>query len=255
MQSFLDVKVQPIYGQFRALITWKTVPELASGEFVVLKSPDGVNDWQPVASGSGIEDAIDENLVGQGKLLEQYYKIRVTSRGQAHESPPIGTFGTVRRDEFGAARMVMQKEFEILRRFTRFLICKLRVNAPPCKRCVTLDTDQAIGTSLCPECFATKKEGGFFPPVVSYGRIVKSSPIVQLDSREGVGSSDPSNHVIRMIAFPLLRKEDMLIDPVADRRYLVNDVDPSVFGGKIPVVLSVNTQLLVSRDIRYTFPI
>jgi hypothetical protein len=255
MPAFLDVKVQPIYGNFRALITWKVAPELAGGQFIVLKSPDGVNDWKPVTSGVGISDAIDDNLVSQGKLLEQYYKVLVSHRDQAHESPPIGTFGTVRRDEFGAARMIMIQEFQVMRRFTKLLLCKLRVHAPICSLCGDAETGQSIGTSLCETCFATTKEGGFFPPVVTYGRFLTVSPMTKEDSQEGTGSTDPSNQTLRMLAFPLLRKEDMLIDPGADRRYLVETTEYDYFGGKIPVVANVRTVLLAARDVRYKFPI
>lgn len=255
MPAFLDVKVQPTYGKFRALITWKVSPELAGGQFVVLKSPDGINDWKPVASGVGISDAIDDNLVSQGKLLEQYYKVLVRHRDQVHESQPIGTFGTVRRDEFGAARMIMIQEFQIMRRFTKLLICKLRVNAPPCKVCTDPDTGQAVGTSLCETCFATTKEGGFFPPVLSFGRFITVSPLTKEDSQEATGSTDPSNQTLRMLAFPLLRKEDMLVDAGADRRYLVETVEYDYFGGKIPVVANVRSVMLPSRDVRYKFPV
>ncbi len=256
MQAFLDVKVQPLYGQFRALITWKTAPELASGLFSVFKSPDGINDWQPLSVDQPAAEAfIDPKLVNAGKLIENYYKVVVKKGSDVHESPPIGTFGTVRRDEFGAARIIMDSEFEILRRFTQFLICKLRAFGPPCKRCVDVDTDQAIGTSLCPECFGTQKEGGYFPPVKTFGRVLSTTPTVQMNSQEGTGSTDPVAAKIRMIAYPLLRQNDMLVNLGADRRYLVNDTKPSVFGGKIPVVLTVDAMLLPTTDIRYTFPI
>ncbi len=255
MQAFVDVKVQPLYGQFRALINWTTAPELANGAFTVFKSQDGINDWQPIASGDGIDQAIDENLVSQGKLIEQYYKVGVTLRGETHESPPIGTFGTVRRDEFGAARMIMQREYEILRRFTPLLLCKLRVFAPPCVRCVDPDTDQGVGTTLCPICFGTLKQGGYYPPVKTFGRIMSITPRVQVDSADGTGSDDPIAAKIRMIAFPLLRKNDLIIDRAADRRYLVNELKPGVFGGKIPVVFVVDAMLMPTSDVRYTFPI
>lgn len=254
--SFLDIKVIPIYGQFRALIVWKTAPELAGGSFAVFKSQDGVNGWEILTTGVGIEEAVDTNLLSQGKLLEHYYQVRVTGvDGVTHASPPIGTFGTVRRDEFGAARTIMQKEFEILRRFTRLLVCKLRANAPPCSICVNDNTDQAIGISLCEQCWGTTKQGGYYPPVLSYGRFMAFSPTTQANSQEGAGATDPVTANIRMLAFPLLRQNDLLVDREADRRYLVNSVKPSRLGGKIPVVQIVDAMLLTTVDIRYRFPI
>ena len=122
-------------------------------------------------------------------------------------------------------------------------------------RAVDTDTDQAVGISLCEFCFGTTKEGGYFPPIKSYGRFLTFGPTRQMDSRESTGSTDPVAAKIRMLAFPLLRKNDLLIDVGADRRYLVNETQPNRLGGKVPVVLTVDAMLLTSVDIRYKFPV
>ncbi len=254
-QAFQQVKVQPIYGKYRALITWKVNPELAAGSFVVFKSADGVNDWQEVAKGQGLEEAVDDNLISQGKLIEHYYKVRVTKDGKTFDSVPVGTFGEIRRDLFGAARVLMNTEYDVLRRFTRFLLCKLKVNAPPCPVCVDDETGQAVGTSLCESCYTTRKLGGFYPPIATFGRVLSTTPQAQMDSQDSTGTSDPTRSKIRMIAFPRLRKDDLLVNPSADRRYLVEDVEYSDLGGAVPVIATVSTVLLVAKDIRYKFPL
>lgn len=255
MEAFLDVKVQPIYGKFRALITWVMDPSMASGRFEIFKSHDGVNSWKSIGVVTAGDEFVDEDLLTQGKLLEQYYRIVCTKDVRRVESQVIGTFGTVHRDEFGAARQIMELEYMAMRRFTKVLLYKFRVFAPPCPTCVIPETEQAIGTSLCKDCYGTQKEKGYEDPVVTYMRIMTLSPIIKEDSAGGTGSTDPSLQVARLIAFPLLRKEDLIVHKEADRRYLVNELDHFSVGGKIPVIYMAKLSLLTATDIRYQIPV
>ena len=253
--AFLDLRVQPVYGDFRALLVWTTIPDVAGGLFNIYKSFDGVNDWKLIATGAGIDSAIDTEFLSQGKLSEQYYKVTVDSSGVTYESAIVGTFGAVHREEFGGARMLMQQEYQIHRRFDSLVLCKLRIHAPVCHLCGDPETGQLSGLSLCPNCYATGKDGGFFPPVATYGRFMTTTSSIQKDSQDGTGTTDPSESVVRLVAYPLLRKTDMLVNKSADRRYLVEEADYTYFGGKIPVVAMVKVRLLNATDIRYKFPI
>lgn len=255
MSGFLDITVRPLYGQFRALITWKVEPSMESATFQILKSHDGVNDWKEIGTVVAGDHFVDDNLLNQGKLLEQYYRLIGTKLERRMESVPVGTFGTVSRQEFGAARQIMELEYMALRKFTKVHLFKLRVFAPPCPLCVDKDTEQAVGTGLCPQCYGTQKDKGYEEPVVTYMRIMNISPIVKMDSADGTGATDPSLQTARLLAFPLLRKEDLLIHKEADRRYLVNEVDVSYLGGKIPVIAMAKLTLLTSTDIRYKIPV
>lgn len=255
MDVFLDLKVQPVYGKFRAMIVWKVEPSLEAGRFTIEKSHDGLNDWKIIGETLGGDNFVDDNLLGQGRLMEQYYRVTGEATGRRAVSPVVGTFGTVNRCEFGAARQIMEMEFQAMRRFTKVLLYKLRVFAPPCSVCVDADTEQAVGTSRCMTCFGTQKEKGYEDPAVTYMRVMTISPTVQLDSAEGTGSTDPSVQVARLLAFPLLRKNDMLVHKEADRRYLVNEVDLSYLGGKIPVIAMAKISLLPTTDIRYQVPV
>ena len=171
--------------------------------------------------------------------------------GRSAVSSTIGTFGTISRMEFGASRRIMELEYEAMRCFTKVHLFKLRVFAPPCPICVDPDTEQAVGCATCLNCYGTQKDKGYADPVVTYMRIMTISPTVQASSADGTGSTDPSVQVARLLAFPLLRKGDMLVHKEADRRYLVNDVDYSYMGGKVPVIAMANLSLLQSKDVRY----
>ena len=256
MDPFLDVQVQPLYGAFRALISWKVIPEYEAATFTGCKSTDGLNGWDPIGAVTKDNHLVDDNLVSQGKLQEQYYQVMVTKGdGKVFKSPMVGTFGKVNREEFGAARRIMEMEYQSLRKFIKIHLCKFKAMGDSCKRCVDPDTDQAVGTSRCPECFGTKKEGGFYPPVITYMRPMSISPTVQQDSPEMAGTTDPITLTARMPGFPLLRKDDLLVHKETDRRYLVETVEPSWFAAKVPVVFMVKLVQLATNDMRYDFPI
>lgn len=254
-KGFIDVTVQPIYGSFRALIKWKVEPKLESATFCIEKSHDGVNSWKRIGTVKQNDFFVDTDLLSQGKLIEQYYRVTAETENNRVTGPVIGTFGTVTRQDFGAARHIMDLEHQSLRRFTKVHIFKLRVFGPPCPKCVDPDTDQAIGTSLCEVCYGTTKEKGYEDPVVSFMRLMAVSPVTQVNSQGGTGASDPSLQVARMLAFPLLRQNDLVVHKEADRRYLVDEVEYSFFGGKIPVVAMVKLQMLPTNDVRFRIPV
>jgi len=176
-------------------------------------------------------------------------------KGKTHKSQPIGTFGTVSRTEFGAARRIMEMEYQAIRQFTKVLLFKLKVTGPDCPLCVDKDTGQAVGTSRCERCWGTRKDGGYHPPISTHMRLMTTTPMVQMDSQDGTGSTDPVEHTARFLAFPLMRKEDLLVHKEADRRYLVSEIEYSYLGGKIPVVAMAKVGLLRTSDIRYKLPV
>lgn len=254
-QPFLDVSVQPLWGKFRCLIKWKVADEFKSSNFAVLKSPDGVNNWTPIAAVPAEDQAVDEHLIHQGKLHEHFYQVVFFHGTKMHKSPVVGTFGTVSRAEFGAARRIMEMEYQSLRMFTPVFLFKLRAQGPPCPLCVDPDTGQSIGASTCIRCYGTRKDGGYWPKIPTHMRILTTSPTVRLDKEDGTGTIDPIEHKVRMLAFPYLRKEDLLVHKEADRRYLVNDIEYAYLGGKVPVTANVSLTLLRTVDIRYQLPV
>jgi hypothetical protein len=252
----LELKVQPIYGKFRAMIQWVAEPRVQDHTFIVRKSPDGINDWRVIGQVVGNDHYIDEDLLRHGRMMEQYYRVTaVGPGGKEVHSDMVGTFGRAERSEFGAARQIMELEYTAMKRFTQVHLLKLKTYGPMCPACVDEDTDQSIGVSLCERCWGTSRDGGYHPPALTYMRIMTISPVAKIDSAEGAGSSDPSLQVARMLAYPMLRKEDLLIDRDSDRRYVVDHANYALLAGKIPVVATVNLRLLQQDDVRYRIPL
>jgi hypothetical protein len=86
-------------------------------------------------------------------------------------------------------------------------------------------------------------------------RLLQMSPRAKMDSPDGAGTSEPTNYKAHMLAFPALSKDDLLVDPATDKRYLVDLTDMSLFKGKIPITMQADLQLLRRTDIRYKLPL
>ena len=253
---FVDVSVLPMYGEHMSRIAWRVVPGYEKGKYIIYRSPDGLNNWTEIGKVSGVLGSfVDTTLVPRGRLDEAYYKIILQYNGKRYDSEIVSTFGKINRREFGASRVIMQHEWLSLRLFTPIKFFKLRTDGPVCTRCVDPDTGQKIGISLCQVCYGTAFEGGYYPAVDAFMHIGEISPKIQDASREGTGAADPVTVHARMAAYPLMEKEDMIVNPAADRRYLVETVNYGWLNGKIPVYAEAQLMMLARNNIRYTFPL
>jgi hypothetical protein len=253
---FLDVSVLPMYGQLRARIMWRLQIGFESGRVFVFESPDGLNNWRELGNVPSREsEFLDEHLIARGRLDEAYYRVVLRNKARTYESDVISTFGKLTRSEFGMARVIMMHEWDTLVQFTAIKFFKLRSDGERCVLCVDKDTGQMIGTSLCPVCYGTGFEGGFYPSIDSFMHIGNMSTKIQSDSREGVGSSDMSTIKVRTMSYPLMEKNDLIVNPSADKRYLIESIDYGMFHGKVPVYAEMQIQLLPRNDIRYTVPL
>jgi hypothetical protein len=252
--KFADVKVLPTYGDFKCVITWTMADKRLAGDYVVKKSPDGVGEWSVMASGRGIDAALDTDLFSTGGLFQNFYQVFVTREGKTGASPIVGTFGAIQREIFGAARYIMNMEYSVLRRFSKLWLYKGLWTTEPCKECTDPATGQGVGTSLCETCWGTAWEGGYAPPVTTYARFMSQSNSVQNDSQEGTGSTSPIYRKVRMLSFPMLRKDDMLVEPLSDQRYLVESCEHGYLNGQVPTMAMVQMSLLNTRDVRYKIP-
>ena len=254
MPPFVDVSVLPMYGRLQARIVWKVQPGYEAARYAVVKSPDGLNNWQQIGATRSLE-FVDDNLIARGRLDEAYYRVAMDWKGKQFLSDVISTFGRLRRSEFAAVRLIMKREWDTLRRFTPVKFFKLRTDGHQCPKCMDPDTAQKVGTSLCDRCFGTGFDGGYYPAVDTFLQVGAISPKVQEDSREGVGAGDPVTVKTRGTAYPLMEKNDLFVNPSADKRYLIDTIEYGYYNGKVPVYAEMTMQLLARNDIRYTVPI
>lgn len=249
--TFHSINVYPAYGAMSARIAWRMLPGHESGRFLVYKSDDGVSDWKQIGTVDNGQEFLDPNLLANNKLSEAYYRVIQQANGRRSDSDIVGTFGQVSRQEFCAARYIMDLEFKHLRQFGVSYLFKLRSGAAKCPVCTDPATGQKLATSLCESCYGTGVDGGYHPAIKTHARIRAVATRAKVDRPDGAGTDEPVNTRLRMLAFPMLDKGDLVVMPASDQRYLVDVIDYSLVGGKIPVVAEVTTQLLRRTDVRY----
>lgn len=248
---FIDVVVSPAYGQLQARISWQLRPGFDGGRFTISRSPDGLNDWREIGNVERDNGFIDRHVVSDGKLSQFFYQVFLHKDGERYESAVISTLGALTRTEFGACYYIMTLEYKRLLQCNKILVYKLRTTSRRCPQCVDPDTGQKIGISLCQVCYGTGFEGGYWPGVISYMQLLTQSPVTQMDSAEGAGSTDPSMYKMRTLAYPPLIKNDMIVEPNSDHRYLVDTQTVSYLKGKAPIISMVDMTLLRRTDVRY----
>lgn len=256
MQPVTQLQVLPLYGTYRALITWQLDPTISGKSVRIQKSPDGLTDWEEIGDVAQTETSFeDTNLLQAGYIHENYYRLQVHDLESAFEpTSPVGTFGTLSRRDFAFAKAMMDKEYKILKSFNPVQWRRLKVWAPTCPDCTDPDTGQSTDTSQCTTCWSTKKEGGYAAPVNTYMRIMTTGPKVQTDEPSGAGTYTPTLLKARMLAYPPLSKNDLLITPGSDERYLVERLDVSYYAGKAPTIAVVDLRQLSQGDIRFRLP-
>jgi hypothetical protein len=256
VNPFLDLRVIPSFGTFSARLVWRMQQGYEHGRFSIWRSDDGVNGWAQLGQVIDSENFVDPRLLTEGKAVERYYKVIFQGPTGRFDSPIVATFGLLTRREFGAARLILQKEWQDLRQRTPVKLFKLKASAPPCPRCTSGSSGLQVGVGLCNQCYGTTREGGYWrPPLDTFMRIMTISPQVRMDNPEGAGTSDPVKVKIRTLAFPALNRDDLVVNHQADRRYLVETVELSYFNGKAPCVAEAELTLLRRNDVRYQLPL
>jgi hypothetical protein len=130
------------------------------------------------------------------------------------------------------------------------VILKQKIGGTVCKACVDVDTRQHQGSTLCDKCYGTGIEGGFDEPVITFVEMQGQQKTIKYDN-QGRGSDDDTQVQIRVVAYPEMRRGDIIVNPRTDHRYIVNGFDTYEFKGIVPFVYHLKCELLTREDIKY----
>jgi len=250
MNVFRELKVLPSYGKHSALITWEVDTEYRDGFFTVLRSKDET-EWETIFTGNAETQYVDHDFVIRNRLANFFYQITVQKKTVTHKSDVVATFGPVSRECFGTANVILQDWGKKIQQGTAVKIFKQLAYNPPCPACTDADTGQKIGTTLCKVCFATGYEGGFGEAIDSWMLKASEPARATIDMEDGMGTRDAQICQVRMLAYPTLRRGDMIVDVGRDDRYLVGASTPFSVFGKLPILYDTQMELLRRNDIRY----
>lgn len=125
------------------------------------------------------------------------------------------------RDYIVSLRLLTGKEIIVLKR---------RQFGRRCTACY----NSAVGVSLtahCPSCYGTTWEGGYYPPILTLGKITPTGGQETMTQHESY--VEVSRGQVEMIAFPRLEKDDVVVDVDTNDRWRVEDVSTRSLRGRI----------------------
>lgn len=267
MSVFRNIRIYPDHGARSATLTWEMAVDSTPGDVYVAYSETGTDGtWQirnadaPVPSEVGTFE--DDSLVINKSTQDAFYRFLLTDDdGVDHFSEPMRIMGDLTPREYGILRAMIHHEFTSMR----------VVNGFPVWHCIpkahgkdALSMDPDTDSQSGKDCDVTDPEvnsyglpfqGGFYPPVLTWMRVMRHNEGLQ-DDPEEFSPSEINMTSARLMAFPRPARGHMIVNPSTDERWVVTDeIKPARLRGVAPVAFNVTLDHLNQRDERYKFPV
>jgi hypothetical protein len=262
---FRNVRIYPRHGSRSATITWELEEGTPAGDVYVAFSTAGtrgtwkaVNPTAPVPS--ELEMFQDTGLFMDAGTVDGFYRLMlVTDADDEFVSEPFQIAGDMTAREYGILRAMIRQEFLQMRVTNGFPVwhCIPKTHGIPANN-IDPDTDLSQGEE-CAEAdpalqsYGMPFQGGFYPPVLTWMRVIAHAEGLQ-DDPEEFSPSETDQTSVRLMCFPRPRRGHMIVDPTTDRRYLVSqEIKPYRLRGVMPVAYNATLDFLSQGDERYKF--
>lgn len=248
-----------------ARTTWEldqTMTDAEPHDFQLQGSQVGsadADDWTDVGPPSrNATYLIDPSKRLWGASATTHYRVVLTTPTASYTSDPVNVYGSLRKEQWLAAREVFRKERLLLRRLTGWngFLLKARRYGPTCLTC-TDPTTFEVGNSSCPVCFGTGITSGYHPPVAySVCDVGNESYKERVAYNEGLGVIADSIIVkARALAVVPIFSRDAWVAVGSDRRYYVHKVVTLAARHGVPIVYDLELRLAMRSDVLYSFPV
>ena len=265
MSIFRNIRIVPTHGFRSATISWELPASEAAGEVLVAFSPSGVrgswverNTGAPVAGAVGFYE--DDKLVINTGAEVGYYRLLLTRDNVDTFSEAVGIFHDLERHEYGIIHQSIRKEFIAMRAAHGFPVyhCIPRDIGTPNSRkdpdTGLIDGVECADIDPAAAAFDMSFQGGFFPPVLTWMRIISTQKGTFMDGANETSSTEVDVSSVRLLPWPKPLRNHMIVDPVTDRRWLVGDnVTPYDYRGIYPIAFEAEIAHLPQTDPRYRF--
>ena len=247
--------VQPSYaGGFS--FAWEVAPEFiapAPWTFRVQRGESHGGPWEDISPAliNMYTWQSDERLVVP-KDPVLYFRVQLTPvSGPAVYSPVIMPYGDLGRREFLIVQEIMRKELLQMEQMAGvpIVLWTKSIFGPKCTQC----GDFVLGGSCdadCSDCLGTGRTPPYHGPYCSWGTFSTS------DRKKGMQNdqtavSEPYTVQLRMLGSPRVKKDDVIIDIRADKRYYVDRIQNLTEIRRIPVVQNVVVNEIPSSSAIY----
>lgn len=182
----------------------------------------------------------DRRLINKSAVL--YFRVVLDAGGKRYFSSVLQPYGDLVRKDYLIAREIMRKEVLHMRGMAGVAgsLYTLATFGPPCTHCVDPITGD-IRDSECKHCFGT---GRLHPYSGPYDMWMSFSSDQQHQHHDdGIGTIEQKMYQVRLVANPVAKKNDVIVDSGSNKRYYVNQASVVAEIRRIPLV----QQLVVSE--------
>lgn len=171
-----------------------------------------------------------------------YFRIRMQTPIATYYSGVRTPYGDLNRRDFLQAREIMRLEVVQAEKKAGILgqIWMKSVFGPVCTAC----TDPITGTVVnpdCKQCWGTGRQPGYHGPYNCW-MVFTARQRDKHMKPDDMGPHEDYVFTVRMIGAPLLKKDDVLVDPNSDRRYYVNGVTNVMELRRVPLIQQIEAR-------------
>lgn len=156
--------------------------------------------------------------------LELNFRLKVSRGGRVWYSRSVDAYGGLPKREFLMAQAIMRREL-LSFKTTNGLEVDVwrRGGGEPCTAC----TDEVSGARLtvhCKDCHGSGTVDGYHGPYRTWATITTSTTDSTKIAPESAGTDDDRMYKIRQVSWPVLRRDDVIVELRGDRRYRVIEI-------------------------------
>lgn len=261
LNPFIDIVVQPSYGDRKVLISWVLARGFRRMKVYVFRAVNnGAPPWTALTQSAVMGQSFEDNAFYiDNKAQTVYYRlVGVDYSGTRYDSPIIGMFDKLSRAEYGAVYKMLKLEYTRMRSGNGLRVLHYM---PLSEGEENPSYDEETGQQLIATCpddgnYGLPYKGGYGPPVQTWAELMQIGPEISIDKPDGKGADTTYNLRARMLAFPKPLTNHLIVHPATDNRYAVGEqVQPYLFKGLIPIAYDVQLRLLARNDPRYKVPV
>lgn len=166
-----------------------------------------------------------------------YFRVRMLAGGQFYYSHVAAPYGDLGRREFLIVRDIIRQEL-LQQRLLAGTPCQLwrkSVFGPRCADCTDFVTSEPTDAA-CRGCYGTGRVPGYHGPYPAWVTFTADHRRKHMTDNDQTGVKEPYANMGRIVGTVRVKKDDIVVDTAADRRYFVDDVQNLMEIRRYPVV-------------------
>lgn len=262
-------KITPLVPD-RVFIQWDLLDPAEHGvySFILERAGSSEGPWETCLTSANTYYYIDdfrnqpgynptETVNTYSTQRELYYRVKVIPPSGDQNmvvSAPHSLWPEIAYMASGLRRRLQYDEDIIFRRVNgvRLVLLKRRRWGERCQTCYDPET-KATTWEACPECYGTTFKGGYWNPVVVWGRIAPPHNV----SPQFTGHGDVAEgirHQVTILDVPLLQDRDLIIETELNHRHIVERKTQTELRRRT-VHQQLVTELLDRGSVEYAIPV